>query len=103
MKYIVIELKTKGGLVSEHPFVFPASIVHRDMAIAMITVMKQTISREGEYKILAGGFINSWELDGCQCYGESTSLNVKSRGQVDDMLLFGHDMDAGTRNKPQEK
>lgn len=45
------------------------------------------------YKILGAGFISVGKF-GLSCYGESVTLNVKSRGKEDEAIflnMFGHE------------
>lgn len=84
MKYIVLEVKSKE-LHLEVPFVFPDIAVHSDMAEHCSRLLR--IQFEGAKVIpVSAGFMSSMGFDDI-CYGESTSLNLKSRGEKDKALL----------------
>jgi hypothetical protein len=70
-KYIILEV---GGF--EQPVVFSELMIHFDTAVAIAP----------RSKVTGAGFCNI--VDGqYQCYGESISLGVKSRGDVDSKIL----------------
>ena len=69
-KYIIVENIT--GII---PVVFTELAVHKDVARGFMPG-----------KILGAGFCYI-EDDQYHCYGESTSLNVKSRDDIDSALL----------------
>lgn len=77
MKYIVFQ--TKDGL--ELPIAFPEMLVHKDVAdrLHSIPVLCRVV-------IVSGGFTSIGPY-GPMCHGESVSLNVKSRGAIDDLLM----------------
>ena len=68
-KYIIIGR-------DEMPIVFPEVLKHSDVARMM----------GGEQNVTGAGFCHIID-DKYVCYGESTSLNVKSRGQQDSRIL----------------
>jgi len=68
-KYIVVKA---GGL--ETPIAFPEYLVHADVAKAL------------GYEVISAGFF--YNEDGFQCFGDSFSLKVKSRFQVDSDLMM---------------
>jgi hypothetical protein len=69
-KYIIANI---DGLPT--PFIFPETFIHADLAKGV-----------GRRPILGAGFVSL--LDGkLTCYGESISLNVKSRGDIDSKIL----------------
>jgi hypothetical protein len=77
-KYIVIE---QDG--EELMFAFPATISHAHMLEAVRTT-KQGVFQHWtrpyrDSKLVSAGFINIHH----DCYGESETLNIKSRGDVD--------------------
>lgn len=68
-KYIISE----SGL----PVVFSELQTHADVAYALF----------GGAKIIGAGFVHVSSNGEYSCYGESVSLNVKSRGDEDSKLL----------------
>ena len=84
MKYIVMSVKL-DDLEMEIPFVFPDMCVHKIMAEAVTPGLLQHW-QGAEVKPIAAGFLSSAGLE-AKCYGESDSLNLKSR-EADDMLLI---------------
>jgi hypothetical protein len=58
------------------PIVFPELLVHADVADAL----------GARNKVIGAGFCTV-DDEGYHCYGESTSLNVKSNYDVDSKLL----------------
>ena len=69
-KYIVASNDFSGEMI----FPFSAVINHRDMAFA--------VKKLGYRKIISAGFVDEF----MQCYGESTTLKIKSR-DIDTILL----------------
>ena len=78
MKYIAY--KTVGGY--EEIIIFPNLMSHDALDVKLGDVMDE---------IVGAGFIQATLLQGdvydLRCVGESDSLGVKSRGEVDDKLL----------------
>lgn len=77
MKYIV--LQTDAGL--ELPVLFPELLTHKDVAVRL-----QALPELRGSVIVSGGFASIGPY-GPMCHGESISLDVKSRGAIDDKLL----------------
>ncbi|MBF0095493.1 MAG: hypothetical protein HQL34_13240 [Alphaproteobacteria bacterium] len=73
LKYIVAT-----SLGREEIYLFDSSILHIHFATSM------RIPRE---RIVSAGFVSGSGGDGPVCHGESTSLGVVSRREVDDGLL----------------
>jgi hypothetical protein len=48
--------------------------------------MKHSSPMIAKSNIISAGFVQ-WTKDGVHCYGESVSLNCKSRGDVDSRLI----------------
>lgn len=67
-KYIIIG--------DSNPVVFPETMIHKDVAWALA----------GGKKCIGAGFVILTE-EGYACYGESISLQVKSRGAADSQIL----------------
>jgi hypothetical protein len=84
MKYIVAVVDGKESI-----FTFPRSVDHDRMAEAINAIRfgsEQNWSRKfrnGE--VIAAGFV-----DGGSCHGRSETLDLKSRGDVDTLLLRGN-------------
>ena len=73
MKYVIYE---NDG--AKHYVVFDFSVDHSEMARRMGIGAK----------ILSAGFV-SFNDEGACCYGESVSLNMKSRGDIDSKIING--------------
>lgn len=71
MKYITYESFEFGNVF----VIFDKATSHDDMA-----------SRLSCKEILGAGFVG-FSLDGARCYGESVSLEIKSRGQKDNEII----------------
>jgi hypothetical protein len=83
MKYIV----TKNEEGTEEIFIFPKRYHHDDMAdmVSSLKSFKNHNPRDWErhYKEpIAAGF-----TDGKACHGRSETLNLESRGRLDEMLI----------------
>lgn len=83
MKYVVVRILGK-----EHIFVFPSSINH-DRMCEVLSYIKHGSDRDWSRALaeaVSAGFI-----DGSgKCYGRSETLNLDSRGALDDILLRGN-------------
>jgi hypothetical protein len=73
-KYIIIEIDG-----SPSPIVFPNHIVHADMA--------RTARGLGKFGKVSGAGFCLVDDNGYNCFGESTSLNVKSNYSLDSNIL----------------
>lgn len=81
MKYVV----TRDEDGKEQLFMFPKSINHDDFAEVLSHIKVYTGPRnwERQYrKPIAAGF-----TDGKNCTGRSETLNLDSRGRLDEMLI----------------
>lgn len=81
MKYVV----TRDEDGKEQLFMFPKSINHDDFAEVLSYIKVYTGPRnwERQYrKPIAAGF-----TDGKNCTGRSETLNLDSRGRLDEMLI----------------
>ncbi len=81
MKYVMLEITLAGGEAPPFklPVIFPDKLVHRDMAAHVKSVAWATWPRCNVNVISAGEI----QLGGVECFGESETLNVKSRGERD--------------------
>lgn len=84
MKYIVLEV-THGGSTRELPVIFPELLVHANVAKALATMRGLENA-----KPISAGFLSSMDVSPA-CHGASESLELKSRGKVDDNLIMMHD------------
>lgn len=76
-KYIIVEVEELP-----YPVVFSELIKHSDMSKITIRAVFN-----GEGKVIGAGFVYVDERGRYVCYGESTSLDVKSRGVEDSDIL----------------
>jgi len=83
MKYIV----TKDENGKEEIFIFPKAVNHDCFAEAVQRIRDQSTGRWRRIKRtpIAAGF-----TDGRQCLGRSETLNLDSRGRLDEMLIDGN-------------
>jgi len=82
MKYVVVKIKGK-----EEIFPFPRTINH-DRFCEVLSFIKHGSDRDWsrEYaQPVSAGFI-----DNGKCHGRSETLNLDSRGELDDILLRGN-------------
>ncbi len=80
--YVILQVETHG-LKRELPVIFPDILVHADMAKAVQAVCSQYFQKS---KPVAAG-----QLDfdgGVECHGKSSTLQLKSRGDVDRNLII---------------
>lgn len=81
-KYIVIRTKAPGGeREMEIPLMFPHILIHKDFAE---TARFNERLRRG--KVVSAGFVSISEGK-LHCFGESESLNIKSRPKEDSDLF----------------
>lgn len=67
---------------------FNEHLVHADVAQAMLPCIALSYSVPVEdVRVLGAGFIHDTHVLGAECYGESDSLNVKSRGALDAKII----------------
>lgn len=82
-KYIV--LRRKGETLSyDFPIIFPDKLVHADVAKMLIQMMDWNDRNPGATTVVSAGQIN---LDNLACFGESETLEIKSRGDDDTILI----------------
>lgn len=88
MKYIMLRIVTAGEIIRELPIIFPDAFVHADVAEAITKLPGLCTATP-----VAAGSLSSLELE-TQCYGDSQTLNLKSRGDLDSsricMLDYSH-------------
>lgn len=83
MKYIVT--KNEDGV--EEIFIFPKRYNHDDMAATVNHLKTWNHNRHNDWERhykepVAAGF-----TDGTSCQGRSETLNLESRGRIDEMLI----------------
>lgn len=88
MKYIVMQVKS-GTMTLEIPFLFPDCIVHAMMAQVAKPLCEATWKNSAASPISAGSISSAdcW----ADCYGDSETLKLKSRGEIDSELINGAD------------
>jgi len=84
MKYVVMSVRL-GELNIELPFVFPEVCVHSTMAFGFDRALRQQY-RGALVRPVSAGFISSTAIEE-GCHGDSETLQLKSRGEVDDKLI----------------
>lgn len=89
MKYIVIKQKVSDGLYQEIPIMFPNDFVHSAVA-EMFLKDAHFNNRPGE--VISAGFIHAYDVE---CHGKSTTLELSSREEIDDLLIKGYDYNHG--------
>ena len=80
MKYIV----TSNDAGKQEIFIFPRSVNHDCFAESVSRIRDQSHGRWNRVhrEPVAAGF-----TDGAKCYGRSETLNLDSRGRLDEMLI----------------
>lgn len=80
MKYIV----TTNEAGKQEIFIFPRAVHHDCMAEVLNHIKNQSggLWERTRRKPVAAGF-----TDGLKCYGRSETLNLDSRGRLDEMLI----------------
>ena len=80
MKYIV----TKSEYGKEELFMFPESVNHDVFAQAVARLKNQS---HGNWQRIDRDVISAGFTDGKKCSGRSETLNLDSRGRLDEMLI----------------
>jgi hypothetical protein len=86
MKYVV--MKNEDG--KEEIFIFPRNLNHDDFAMAAGSVKRRDPNKHHTYwerhhcTPVAAGFFSAGK-----CTGRSETLNLDSRGRVDELLITG--------------
>ncbi len=95
MKYIVLSVSMGPNLTRELPIIFPDCLVHRDVFDAIRLGSEDKSMRRA--KVVAAGFVSSMSIEG-NCNGRSETLDIKSRGKVDDQLMKMFDYTHGIKS-----
>lgn len=98
MKYIVLTVTTPGKdreqpWESRYPIIFPNTLVHAHVAKVMELLLGLLFPRS-TVTVTSAGELNSADIT-AQCYGESTSIGVKSKPTEDTQLVIMNDYGAG--------
>lgn len=96
MKYIVLKgINENGGTIieKEFPFIFPQELIHQDVAKRMQHLLMMEHEYEG-IEVVSAGECNLFG-NKINCSGESTTLNVKSREEIDDLLITTYNYNHG--------
>lgn len=88
MKYIVFSLGL-DGMSREVPVMFPNCMVHIEVARSLVAGQ---VLKGNPIKVVSAG--EYCPFNGA-CSGESTTLMVKSRGDIDTKLIQTHDYTGG--------
>lgn len=91
MKYIVLQ-GTKGSMTLELPIIFPNHLVHADVAGVLLD---SEILPPGKWSVVSAGEFTPSAVH--ICCGHSETLNIGSRGTVDELLISMHDYGAGIK------
>jgi hypothetical protein len=88
MKYIVMAVKKMENnqltLDMEIPFVFPDICVHLLVA-TVVKCMLEDQFEDAHIQPVSAGFVSSTAFED-ECYGESTSLKIKSRPEDSNLI-----------------
>ena len=93
MKYIVMQRKI-GDMIQEIPIIFPAQLVHKHVAQALLKLPGNPYNFIN--KVASAGEV-TFDNDSITCYGESETLNIKSRGLEDVELIEMIDYGGGIK------
>lgn len=80
MKYIVTV--TEAG--KQEIFIFPRAVHHDCMAEMLSRIKNQS---GGQWQRVHRRPVSAGFTDGVKCYGRSETLNLDSRGRLDEMLI----------------
>lgn len=90
MKYIIIQTD-KNGIKQNFPIIFPADLVHSEVAQAITSGRVEDMLGA---QVISAGFLSSHEMTP-NCHGRSESIGVDSRGKVDSEIIMFNDTDGG--------
>jgi hypothetical protein len=91
MKYIVMQVSARtdknpsSWITMQIPFLFANIVVHSDMR-EHVKALLSVQYKGAQITCISAGFINGGDIEP-RCHGESISLNIKSRGREDDLLI----------------
>jgi hypothetical protein len=78
MKYVMLRLK-KGNQSRLVPVIFPASLVHKDVATAITEALKKT----GDCEVVSAG---ECTVDVMSAHGRSSTLGVAARSEDTEII-----------------
>lgn len=91
MKYVMIEIPAHGEAPARRvPVIFPESLVHADVAVALERVVKSTLAPKARVTVKATS-AGMCRLDNVLCHGESETLQLKSRERADAQVIEMYD------------
>lgn len=85
MKYVVMRVKVASDQYREMPFIFPNMCVHSEIADSIkenLALVHQWLDVE----TVAAGEVSLFTAN-IQCGGHSSTLDLKSRGEQDELLI----------------
>jgi len=82
MKYIIIEARISDERSQLIPVIFDKSLIHKDMATYVMRSMGLTM--RCSCRVISAGQIN---IATHECWGESETLELKSRGELDTEVI----------------
>jgi hypothetical protein len=97
MKYVVMRVTVPSadnlGFTREFPVVFPDALTHKDV----VTALRKGCPELRRAEAVAAGFLScTYVGQKGACHGKSESLGgLKSRGEVDDALMYMLDYSHG--------
>ncbi len=84
MKYVMFRLTHKeSGIYKLVPVIFPTLLVHASVAHANLALLMQDFPRFDVW-VDSAGFVN---LEDAHCFGESETLNKKTDGERDSLVI----------------
>lgn len=90
MKYVIVR-SINQDIEREYPIVFPNQLIHKDMAELLISYLLQ---QEIATMVVSAGEISLFGIQD-RCGGHSETLNVSSRGELDDAIISMNDYQHG--------
>lgn len=93
MKYVVLTVAKGRDTKYRFPIIFPNNLVHDHVAKA-VGLLLQLMFIQSKVTVTSAGEVNSMDFAG-ECYGDSESCGVKSKGVEDTQLIKLNDYGAG--------
>lgn len=85
MKYIVMQRKIGDDMIQEIPIIFPDVLVHKHVAMALLRLPGNPYNFIN--KVASAGTIEYSDAE-FTCSGNSSTLKISSRGEVDEQLIL---------------
>jgi len=86
MKYIVMQRKY-AGMIKEVPIIFPNELVHKHVAMALLSLNGNPYNFINKVAS-AGDVAIEADYSEIHCTGRSDTLNIDSRGDIDENLII---------------